>query len=272
MRAMEDPHDVEVEVMSVEDSAAVKLTDGSASAQNNVVDAAQELQINRYQGDRDASVVQYREAASFFGALVKEREASPPAGQSTGIDRTIKEKVQKMSFLQSELEYVVSSGLASEARQKWLDDKHDLERHKRQCKHDMADLQAWQRQTTEAFEQLAVRTAGSSAEKSSALTVATQWDTSMILSTTSLRSQIAMLAKHVDLSERQMRIDSEDEALMKTALELYQQERASRDRRNEILQQQQELLTELQRLAEDKSCFNGHATFRSDGFTEGLSY
>ena len=45
-------------------------------------------------------------------------------------------QVRELSFLQSELEYVVSSGLASEARETWLEEKAALEAQKRDVKRD----------------------------------------------------------------------------------------------------------------------------------------
>ena len=77
---------------------------------------------------------------------------------SMPLETTVKEKVRKMSFLQSELEYVVSSGLASETRNKWLVDKLSLEEQKRICKEQWQDLEARQQTTTDAFDQLASKT------------------------------------------------------------------------------------------------------------------
>jgi hypothetical protein len=59
---------------------------------------------------------------------------------------------------------------------------------------------------------------------------------------------------------------------MADALQLYQDEEAARERREQILQQQQEILTELQGLVEDKGAFGGHAAFVADGFAEGRAY
>lgn len=70
----------------------------------------------------------YRETASFFDALLKERAASTP------MEQTFEQKVGKMKFLQRELEYVVSSGLASDRRRKWVAEKTALEIEKRACK------------------------------------------------------------------------------------------------------------------------------------------
>ena len=70
----------------------------------------------------------------------------------------------------------------------------------------------------------------------------------------------------------QLALDAEDEALMKTALDLYADERAARERRVEILERQRTLLVELSGLVEDTRGFNGHATFAKNGFAEGLSY
>ena len=76
----------------------------------------------------------------------------------------------------------------------------------------------------------------------------------------------------MSLSKRQAALDLEDEALMQVALTLYQQEQVSRDRRAEILEQQQLLLGEMRVLVEDTSAFNGFAAFNEDGFAEGLTY
>ena len=76
----------------------------------------------------------------------------------------------------------------------------------------------------------------------------------------------------VALSSRQMVLDAQDERLMQVALQLYEEERASRERRSEILEQQQELLGELRLLVEDTSAFGGYTSFVQDGFAEGLTY
>ena len=60
--------------------------------------------------------------------------------------------------------------------------------------------------------------------------------------------------------------------LMADALQLYQDEQAARERREQILEQQQQILTELQALVEDKGTFSGHAAFVADGFAEGRAY
>ena len=52
----------------------------------------------------------------------------------------------------------------------------------------------------------------------------------------------------------------------------YEAERAARERRAEILEQQRRHLLTLRRLVEDTSAFNGHALFVEDGFSEGLTY
>jgi hypothetical protein len=226
-------------------------------------------------GHRDAAVTQYREAASFFGDLLKERATSSrSAGASTPLKTTVQERIQKMHFLQSELEYVITSGLASTARKQWLVDKAALEGRKRECQQDWAELRSRQETVTEAWQQLGTTPSETdhAAQGSSALTLTSQWTPGAILSRTSLKEQIALIEEHVCLAKRQVEIDAEDEVLMKTALELYEQERPSRDRRAEILAEQQLLLTELQHLAEDTRAFNGHSTFVSGGFAEGLTY
>tara|TARA_B100000795_G_C22740938_1_gene415320 strand:+ start:1063 stop:1293 length:231 start_codon:yes stop_codon:yes gene_type:complete len=76
----------------------------------------------------------------------------------------------------------------------------------------------------------------------------------------------------VALSEEQKALDMVDAELMADALKLYQDEQAARERREQIIQQQQEILTELQELVEDKGAFGGHAAFVADGFAEGRAY
>jgi hypothetical protein len=76
----------------------------------------------------------------------------------------------------------------------------------------------------------------------------------------------------VALSEEQKELDIVDAELMADALQLYQDEEAARERREQILQQQQQILTELQGLVEDKGAFGGHAAFVADGFAEGRAY
>ena len=74
------------------------------------------------------------------------------------------------------------------------------------------------------------------------------------------------------LSEEQKALDMEDEVLMTCALQLYQDEQSARERREQIIQQQQQILTELQELVEDKGAFGGHGAFIADGFVEGNAY
>ena len=106
--------------------------------QPEAVDVGLDMQLSQQPtraGDRDASVVQYREASSFFESLLHQREASRPAGSAaTPVETTLQDKVRQLSFLQSELEYVISSGLASEARETWLEEKAALEALKRNVK------------------------------------------------------------------------------------------------------------------------------------------
>eukprot|EP00325_Prymnesiales_sp_UTEX-LB-985_P026752 CAMPEP_0174720846 /NCGR_PEP_ID=MMETSP1094-20130205/34675_1 /TAXON_ID=156173 /ORGANISM="Chrysochromulina brevifilum, Strain UTEX LB 985" /LENGTH=335 /DNA_ID=CAMNT_0015921415 /DNA_START=17 /DNA_END=1024 /DNA_ORIENTATION=+ len=262
-----------VEVLPVEAADVIQLVD---TIDPDDVKEAHELQLDRYQpasgSQRDASVVQYREASYFFGALLNERESSRPAEEHAPIESTVKQKIEKMCFLQRELEHVVTSGLASNARQRWLADKAAIEEQKRECQQAWTGLRARQEQMTDAFDQLAAR--GKKATPSStALSVGTVWmKPSTILVKTSTKEQITLLEEHMALSKRQAQLDAQDEALMETALLLYQEERSSRERRAEILESQQELLTELKSLAEETSNFNGHAAFMSDGFAEGLSY
>ncbi len=74
------------------------------------------------------------------------------------------------------------------------------------------------------------------------------------------------------LSEEQKALDVVEAQLMADALQLYQDEQAARERREQILEQQQQILTELQALVEDKGTFGGHAAFVADGFAEGRAY
>ena len=69
-----------------------------------------------------------------------------------------------------------------------------------------------------------------------------------------------------------MRLDVEDERLMVEALQLYQDERKDRERRERIVKQQQAVLVELERLIGQKSAFVGHSTFGGSGFVEGMLY
>ena len=223
--------------------------------------------------DRDSAVVQYREAATFFGGLLHSRGDGP----STPIEELVQEKIRQISFLQSELEYVVATGLESTARKQWLLDKADLEARKAECAEDWAELRARQQTTTDAFDRLTAAQADGAAPSatsttSAALALKTQWTTGSILSRTSLKAQVALIEENVALSTRQMRLDREDEQLMLTVLQLYEQERDSRERRAALLAEQQKLLSELQTLAEDTQAFHGYAAFGGDGFAEGLTY
>jgi len=229
----------------------------------------------------DTAIVQYGEAASFFGRLLEEREASRAGAQSTPIETILKQKVLRMSFLQSKLEHVTSAGLASEARRRWLVDKAALEREKRECKQEWAELRARHEHSAAAWDQLASTATGQHTEgqaadaavaRSTALTVASQWTAGTILSRTSLKEQVALIEEQKSLSERQMAIDHEDAQLMKTALRLYQEERPSREARAELLRGLHTLLAEIRHLVEETSAFNGHAAFVEEGFVEGLSY
>ena len=329
MSGMDDPHfrfqhDAALDSVKLDEATVAKAAAAAADSEVEVlrehkadpsqltVREATDVRIDHYRGTY--------EAASFFDALLKERQASGEAeGESNPIDTTIKEKVRKMSFLQSELEYVVSTGLASDARRKWLVDKAALEEQKRECKQQwvrvpghhsratkpplhpqlvasicdlscvcmcrtplpgslssQADLQDRQQGLHGAFDQLSRRSgqdgSNPAAHSSSALALASEWSTSTILSKASLKEQVALIEEHVALSKRQMALDAEDEALMQVALLLYQDEWPSRDRRAEILENQQKLLTELRLLVEDTSAFNGHSAFVQDGFGEGLTY
>jgi len=224
----------------------------------------------------DTAIVQYGEAASFFGRLLEEREASRAGAQSTPIETILKQKVLRMSFLQSKLEHVTSAGLASEARRRWLVDKAALEREKRECKQEWAELRARHEHSAAAWDKLAStatdQTADAAVARSTALTVASQWTAGTILSRTSLKEQVALIEEQKSLSERQMAIDHEDAQLMKTALRLYQEERPSREARAELLRGLHTLLAEIRHLVEETSAFNGHAAFVEEGFVEGLSY
>merc|ERR1740129_599801 len=108
---------------------------------------------------------------------------------------------------------------------------------------------------------------------SSALVKAEDWPLSRILSRTSLKEQVQLLWAQSELSRVQVHLDAEDEALVQDAQLLYQSERPARKRREAIIEQQEAILAELQRLIEDKGAFAGHTTFSNgSGFAEGLTY
>ena len=120
---------------SVEAVAAANTVEAVAAA--NTVDiltdegppggGAREGQLSSVrQSAGDTAVAQHREVSSFFATLVEERGGSGPAGEDTPIEETLKAFIRQMSFLQSELEHVVSSGLASDKRRQWVADKKAL--------------------------------------------------------------------------------------------------------------------------------------------------
>ncbi|EOD39883.1 hypothetical protein EMIHUDRAFT_108857 [Emiliania huxleyi CCMP1516] len=222
----------------------------------------------------DTAVAQHREVSSFFATLVEERGGSGPAGEDTPIEETLKAFIRQMSFLQSELEHVVSSGLASDKRRQWVADKKALEEEKAECRREWAALQGRQDDTAHAFELAASTAGGGSPVPAGALAPTSLWTATTILSKTSLREQVTLIEARVALSRRQSGLDAHDEELMQTAaaLRLYEEERPSRERRAEILEQQQALLSEMQALVEDTRGFNGHAAFVREGFAEGHSY
>ena len=138
MSATHDPTDALDSVKL--DEATVKAAAAAADSGVEVlrVDEVEPSQLRVVEETEVRNLDQYGgtyEAASFFDALLTEREATCEAeGESNPIETGIKEKVRKISFLQSELDYVISSGLASESRRKWLVDKAALEEQKRECK------------------------------------------------------------------------------------------------------------------------------------------
>ena len=224
--------------------------------------------------------IQYQPTLSLFEFLLTEREdASAAAEDKSPLDAQVANKVAELRALQAELERVVSDGLMSEARQRWLVDKAALEEKKSSCARRWADLQARQSQSTDAWRQLADKADGRaderpSAERTSALVASAARDMGVpeIFSKTSPKATLRLIREQVALSEEQIALDEVDEALMADALHLYQEERPARERREQIIGQQQVLLTQLQALVEDKSAFGGHATFLDGGFAEGQTY
>lgn len=127
--------DVELDPLTVE-AVASAAAEVDVIASEPVEVQAKEYQLDKRHapaGDRDASVAHQREAASFFDSLLNERESCTSA-KTTPIEETVKDKIRKMSFLQSELEYVIALGLQSKAREQWIENKMLLEEKKRVVK------------------------------------------------------------------------------------------------------------------------------------------
>ena len=257
---------LEVEVLSEDEmevlSAATTFSNGDSGG--SLAKAVDDSLANAY-GD----------TLNFFETLLDERREAEL--DESSVDESIDEKLMALRRLQSELERVISDGLMSSKRQRWLSDKADLVARQMECKEDWQYLKARQMRAMAAWGQLSEKAGGApdadevSASSSSALVVAEEWTLSQILTRTSLKEQVALIKDHAMLSKRQVKLDAEDERLMVMALQLYQEERPDRERREAIVQQQEAILLELEALLEDKSAFAGHAAFGGDdGFVEGL--
>ena len=211
----------------------------------------------------------YGDTLNFFSILVNERRGDP-------VDATVEEKLLTLRQLQSELEDVISVGLLSPDRQRWLADKADLVARQMNIKAEWQALKARQQRAMLAWGQLSEKveaTSSASPASTSALVVAEEWPLSKVLSKTSLKEQVALVREHADLSQKQVLLDAEDERLMVEALELYQMEQPDRERRERIVRQQEAILIDLERLLEDKGTFSGHATFgENNGFVQGNLY
>ena len=214
----------------------------------------------------------YGDTLNFFEGLLEERREDNP------LDGCVQAKLVTLRQLQSELERVISDGLMSPKRQRWLAEKADLVARQMECKEDWYRLRMRQERAVQAWAQLADQgspseeEAPAKASMSSAIVVAEELTLSQVLSKTSLREQVDLVREHAALSERQMRLDVEDERLMVEALQLYQDEQKDRERRERIVKQQQAVLVELERLIGQKSAFVGHSTFGGSGFVEGMLY
>ena len=224
---------------SVEAVAAANTVEAVAAA--NTVDiltdegppggGAREGQLSSVrQSAGDTAVAQHREVSSFFATLVEERGGSGPAGEDTPIEETLKAFIRQMSFLQSELEHVVSSGLASDKRRQWVADKKALEEEKAECRREWAALQGRQDDTAHAFELAASTAGGGSPVPAGALAPTSLWTATTILSKTSLREQVTLIEARVALSRRQSGLDAHDEELMQTAAVAERWPRCGRDK------------------------------------------
>ena len=262
---------LEVEVLSEDEmevlSAAAVYQHGSVDGMQGGGSLAKAMD--------DSLANAYGDTLNFFESLLDERREEQ--NQESALDESIDEKLATLRQLQSELERVLSDGLMSSKRQRWLADKADLVARQMECKEGWQALKVRQERAMMAWGELSSKAAAAhpAAEEpsSTALVVAEEWTLSQILSKTSLKEQVALVKEHAELSRKQVHLDAEDERLMVEALQLYQEERVDRERREQIVQQQEAILNELERLIEDKSAFAGHATFGGDGgFAEGKLY
>jgi len=264
----------EVEVLAGEDAAPKRFNEQRFDEQHylTLYNPTQAVQT-------DSVRVQYQPTLSLFEFLLTERAATASAEEEKSpLDAQVEEKVAGLRLLQAELGVVVSHGLMSEQRQQWLEAKAALEEKKRECTQKWASLQSSHADAADAWKQLAEQ-AGEEPERSgegrkarSALVASKKLGVPQIFAKTSPKAQIALISEQVALSEEQKALDMVDAELMADALKLYQDEQAARERREQIIQQQQEILTELQELVEDKGAFGGHAAFVADGFAEGRAY
>jgi hypothetical protein len=277
--------DIEEPIIEVETVEAVKsamevevLADNEpAPASTSSFDEKHDLSI--YEGPLAGSVrVQYQPTLSLFEFLLEERSSAAEA--KSPIDAQVEEKVSALGLLQAELGHCTAA-LMSEKRQRWLADKAALEEQKRACKAKWAELQARHAEAADAWKALADKAEEGSKqarpprqERGTSALVASQDGVAVprIFAKTSPKAQIALLTEQVALSEEQRVIDATDEALMADALQLYQDEQAARERREQIVAQQQTILAELQALVEDKGTYGGHKAFVADGFEEGRAY
>jgi len=268
----------EVEVLGDEDAAGPRFDEQRFDEQRfdehylTLYNPTQKVQT-------DSVRVQYQPTLSLFEFLLTERAAGSSNEEEKGpLDLQVEEKVAGLRLLQAELGVVVSHGLMSEQRQQWLEDKTALEEKKRECTHKWANLQESHAHAADAWQALAEQ-AGAEQERSgagrkarAALVASKKLGVPQIFGRTSPKAQIALIREQVALSEEQKALDMEDEVLMTCALQLYQDEQSARERREQIIQQQQQILTELQELVEDKGAFGGHGAFIADGFVEGRAY
>ena len=259
------------------------LTDGDASADasefQNTLNLyhpgfSQELQAGGASTQGDLMRVQYHPTLTLFEFLLTEREEVATEAREKGpLDAQVAAKVTALRQLQRELEDVVSNGLMSEKRQQWLVDKAALQERKGECTQRWTDLQAKQAESQEAWQQLADKARERNTPmETSAIVASEDLAVQDLFSKTSIKAQYELIRAQVALSQQQMLLDSREEALMADALQLYQEERPARKRREEIIEQQQKILTELQGLVQDKSAFVGLSAFVADGFAEGITY
>ena len=269
---------MEVEVLSAEEDASAAPSQFQNMLNLYHPGFTQELQTGSgapTQGDLVR--VRYHPTLSLFEFLLTEREEVASGGGEKGpLDKQVAQKVAALRQLQAELEDVVSDGLMSEKRQQWLVDKAALQERKGECTQRWTDLQARQAESREAWRQLAEKAGKAEGSRPRVQTAAIGASDDLavreLFSKTSIKAQYELIRAQVALSEEQMLLDTMEEALMADALQLYQEERPARKRREQIIDQQQEILTELQGLVQDKSAFGGHTAFIADGFAEGITY